>query len=430
MGKAEDLFFKNLAPSKWKDAGLRNTIGSDPEIGLRSKKTGRQIPAEIALPGSMTSLIGIDGHPDIAEFRPPYAHDPFTHLSYIKRCLFVCRHMLLTYEKANHEIVEGIAGSMAAEDPIGGHLHLGGANPDKPDEFRRLSLLLDNHLMPIITALEHEDIFLERVKGVAHGYSGQYGRLSDARGKLYGIEYRTPPSWLVSESIARGVLVAGWILNVYRDMINIDPPFDSFDLGSYYNYDYPVLRRTALLSLENIMSLSKRHGRAAFLSLAYLKGLIKAKKKWHKGDIFPHWNFFEEEFSPPIISVHPLQYWPFKKFLKDCYRSQLPFPILFELSSENNSKIEVRIDATIAPVFDRKIFADRIRHSNQRLHFPIDYILTPHASNGGVEVITPQCCTEFRILYEVLEAIRKTVSFEAANTNNADIRLRIDRREL
>lgn len=176
---------------------LKYTIGADPELWVD--------------PGTLSNLPGLEGAfgrdncNRIAELRPAQDLDPLEVVKNIRR--------ILCNEVQAKDIPEDLvktwcAGSVAHGDALGGHIHFGKQSLRNDGYFVRF---LDYNLAPILIKLE--DNYNARMRR-----KKQYGQPGDHRNQVYGVEYRTPASWLVSEDMATGVLcLAGLIGQSYID---------------------------------------------------------------------------------------------------------------------------------------------------------------------------------------------------------------------
>jgi len=175
------------------------TIGSDPEFGLLNQD-GRQAMARNYLSGDTTTEIGCDGHSDIGELRPLYSDTPRGHLYNVAALV----------ERVG-DIVPGniriTAGSMVADDGIGGHIHFGGCG----DKFSLSKALhaLDYYLSLPVAMIEVQAS--ARYRRTRTGY-GKLASVDDSawRRQGWGFEYRTLPSWLQGWGIALSVLSIGY----------------------------------------------------------------------------------------------------------------------------------------------------------------------------------------------------------------------------
>lgn len=168
-------------------------LGTDPEIvflgkdGLLSARDDCGFPRQGGHNGQNPE-IGADGHPHIAEMRPPPASSPVDLTNNIKDILE------RNWKKVPEEAIWK-AGSWVAEKPIGGHIHFGNITNNDAS----LIEYLDGIMAQTVILLEDS---MEARKRRA----GAYGKLSDVRTKAWGFEYRTLPSFILSPPITIGVL--------------------------------------------------------------------------------------------------------------------------------------------------------------------------------------------------------------------------------
>lgn len=180
-------------------------IGADPEFAFVDS-SNRLIPANtLVKDDELHEPFGYDGCARIAEVRPAPSNDPFTLVSNIKRDL--------DYGVAKNPGVLNCnwrAGSYVAGNPLGGHIHFGLGGIDGffldsyHDELGHESI---GHV--VLDALDryltHTLILLEKPLEAARRRAS-YGLLNAHRVQKWGIEYRSPSSWMTSPYIAAGAL--------------------------------------------------------------------------------------------------------------------------------------------------------------------------------------------------------------------------------
>ena len=159
------------------------TIGADPEF-LCFQRGSTTIQDSSSSPFNGESELGEDGSGVPFEIRPKPSSDPLQVVSNI-RAIVASR---------------ALAGSYHNGAPIGGHIHLGfsGGRGRHPD-YSTISRILDNYVGVINVLVE------KRQEGSRRRATG-YGMASEYRTKRYGIEYRTPGSWVTSPYVAAGFL--------------------------------------------------------------------------------------------------------------------------------------------------------------------------------------------------------------------------------
>jgi hypothetical protein len=168
------------------------TMGTDPEIVFVDTQ-GRLLSAEDYLPRAQThngdgrldpNEFGCDGHPWIAELRPPPGgpEELTAHLERIMR-------------NNISKLPPGCiwhAGGFVMGKPLGGHIHY------SLPPIESLVTALDGVLTQLLSAIENDDESRRR-------RAGQYGKLGDVRPQPHGFEYRTPSSFIKSRSITLGI---------------------------------------------------------------------------------------------------------------------------------------------------------------------------------------------------------------------------------
>ena len=175
------------------------TIGCDPELVCR--KNGRFTSASNYF--KFNSSMGLDGNDEIAEIRPGFSTSPIDLTAKIRT--------VLEYGHEQNPELEFYAGHYVDSYAIGGHIHLGvRANDDIIDG---LDIVLSS-LSDIID--DEEQVTQRRESG--------YGKKKAYRDKFYGLEYRTPGSFLLSPTISliTFTLAKLTVVAVTEDGINFD----------------------------------------------------------------------------------------------------------------------------------------------------------------------------------------------------------------
>jgi hypothetical protein len=169
------------------------SIGSDCELSFALYKPliKNFFCADNFLTASLTTQLGCDGNSRIAEIRPNYSYNPLEHASNIKKIVKRLMRKMSSKDAALNAYAGNGFGSAT-----GGHIHFG--------------IQLDSYTKQIISFLDLMSIFLlplenKRLAKKRRKRSG-YGHLGAYELKSYGFEYRTPASWLYSESITKSIL--------------------------------------------------------------------------------------------------------------------------------------------------------------------------------------------------------------------------------
>lgn len=164
----------------------RVTIGCDPEFVIKSSHNGSIIVAR-DICGDMRGRIGTDICGRQMELRPRYSSNIFTVLTNI-------RSLLRTLLESNPKLKDyGFIGGHFYKTAIGGHIHIrstDGRSLGNP-VIGLLDKILSNGLAYIIDDLQGK----EQRNGEG------YGQVGDWRHSGAGVEYRTPPCWLVSPTL-------------------------------------------------------------------------------------------------------------------------------------------------------------------------------------------------------------------------------------
>jgi len=204
-------------------------IGADPEFVLQDQN-GKMVLASNYLPKK--GMVGCDqiwinqdrNQKPIAELRPVPSDNVRAFI------IQLYKSMLFASKKIKNKKIKWLAGAMPIRGyPIGGHIHFSNV---QLNSF--LLRALDNYLTLTLTMLEDRNGINRRPK---------YGFLGDFREQFHGgFEYRTPPSWLVSPTITKGVialskLIAENYIYLYQH------PLENTDVQrAYYEGDKEKLR--------------------------------------------------------------------------------------------------------------------------------------------------------------------------------------------
>jgi hypothetical protein len=178
------------------------TIGSDPELAFFNPYDHSPVPAhKYLIDNILNRPFGYDGHTETGEIRPNPERDPLLHAENIKNILFGKCGL-----GSNHSIYSLLFYSSSLNLSIGGHIHFG----------HPLFLIDKNKLIETIYGLDSllsfPLMFLE-IPQHAIRRKLRYGGLSSYRtDKLYGFEYRTPPSWLATKELTEGTLCLSYAI--------------------------------------------------------------------------------------------------------------------------------------------------------------------------------------------------------------------------
>src|SRR6185369_5130790 len=207
------------------------TIGSDPELYIGQylpdgKTVSYKSASSYIVDNDHTKPFGLDGHSSTAELRPRPSSDPLKHADSIKRIILRYR----TDEKYKDLYTMGFF-STTPVTSIGGHIHIG------HEKLREGTYSIRDYKDTLVTALDSllsfPLMFIEEPEN-AKKRKRSYGALSDVRGKSYGIEYRTPSSWLATEQLTRSVLCTAYTIayEVLEKDYTLDHPITKVSLFS------------------------------------------------------------------------------------------------------------------------------------------------------------------------------------------------------
>jgi hypothetical protein len=173
---------------------IRVMIGCDPEFVI--VKSRKLVPMEqILKDGHKTKKIGLDMGWKVMELRPDPNEDIFILIAHI-------RHLLKRILK--HHIglrrCRFVAGHYASAEPLGGHIHIGVVDSNESIATENFKIFLDKIIGGELMGLIN-DTQRHRTRRT-YGYGQRYIHHPDSfRVKNRILEYRTPPSWLVSPSL-------------------------------------------------------------------------------------------------------------------------------------------------------------------------------------------------------------------------------------
>jgi hypothetical protein len=237
------------------------TIGSDPEFFLSSPYTGELVDASNVISDDRNNQpLGLDGHNFTAELRPQPSTNPLTHAKNIEK-------ILSNYLNKNKDLTSFDFYPSASNEYAGGHIGIGHSyaksfnfstftiplafiNPNSLPKQSEVSpptqLAIIRHIFIPILKQAREQRYLvsdgvldklgvsEQLKAKTRNINSNlikaldlaigfplayieipkhaitrkqhYGQLSQYRNQSYGVEYRTPPSWLATKKLTQATL--------------------------------------------------------------------------------------------------------------------------------------------------------------------------------------------------------------------------------
>lgn len=227
FSEALETFIEQIAGRKIELEEIQ--LGADPEFVVLSPR-GNLVIASRYLPihgkaGCDEIWIGKNrSNKPVVEVRPDPTSDPR------KLVIRIYEQLLSVAKKMNTVSGKWLAGALPYRGfPLGGHIHFGGLKPN----FKMLRAL-DNYLaLPLVLA-EDKNGIQRRPK---------YGFLGDYRLKDYGgFEYRTPPSWLISPTLTKGVLALAQCIVANYPYLSLDPLQELEMVQAYYDGDKKKVR--------------------------------------------------------------------------------------------------------------------------------------------------------------------------------------------
>lgn len=206
-------------------------LGADPEYALRDScgnlgVASRFLPKHgtVGCDAARLQAKPLSGQLPLVELRPAPSADPDQLFRNIRGALHKAAQLI------TDRSLEWIAGGMPFVGyPLGGHIHFSGV----PFSFSLLRAL-DSYLTLPLALVEDPGCRQRRPR---------YGFLGDYRIQPHGgFEYRTPPSWLVTPLIARGVLSLAKLIATHYRKLPAHPLLDPQIQRAYYTGDTARLR--------------------------------------------------------------------------------------------------------------------------------------------------------------------------------------------
>ncbi len=232
------------------------TLGCDPELVCRINGEFTSASNYFKYRSSM----GVDGNDEIAELRPGYSTSPIDLTAKIRT--------VLEYGHEQYPNLEFISGHYVDDNPIGGHIHLG-VEPT-PEVIEALDIVLSAFSDCID---DQEQVIYRRESG--------YGKKKSYRNKHYGLEYRTPGSFLLSPTVAL-------VTFTLAKLAVIGAEEDKLDFDKLKGRDDPC---AFLLNFEDYLVTIPEDCREG---LDELKVLLKRRSFNWEENILPNWGLVTE----------------------------------------------------------------------------------------------------------------------------------------
>ncbi|RIE04756.1 hypothetical protein D3H35_04555 [Cohnella faecalis] len=275
-GRGEQLLAQTIRifVKSWKseaESGVTVKLGADPEFVLLSPE-GKVVPASRYFPpdgaAGCDSVVvrGVRRWP-LAELRPEPAAEPDALAADVRRLLATAARM------TSGEPLSWLAGGAPVRGlPLGGHIHLSGAALTG----ERLRAL-DNAVALPLRLLEPPS---------AESRRPRYGSLGDFRKQPHGgFEYRTPPSWLVSRLVARGVMALSKVAAEHARELSAFRPLDEEAVReAFYGGDREVLSAACERVYAGIVRTSGYRSYAALIDPLF--DAIRDRRTWNETDDF------------------------------------------------------------------------------------------------------------------------------------------------
>jgi len=251
-------------------------LGADLEFVLR-RPNGKFVVASTFL--SRRGKVGHDAitlkgknqkYP-LAEIRPAPSTHPIKLFKNVESCL------RLANKKITSSNLQWLAGGRPLKRyPIGGHIHFSNVTLNA-----QLVRALDNYLTLPILLLESEHSLQRRPK---------YGFIGDYRKQFHGgFEYRTPPSWIVSPTIAKGVICLAKLIAEHANQLTW-LPLNQFEIQkAFYEGRQGEIKGVVSSLWSNLQKLKKYQDYRDELNEFY--SLIEKGYRWDEfADIRKAWN--------------------------------------------------------------------------------------------------------------------------------------------
>ena len=250
-------------------------IGADPEFALVHKiRPGeehleRGINADRII-NDQGSRFGCDGYSATAEIRPEPASSPQELIKHCYECFYE------GLEKTNAGMYAWKAGSYVTGKNLGGHIHFNHRPMGESFYYA-----LDNILSIPLALLEDPE---ERQRRIHN-----FGQFHSWRDQTWGIEYRTPASWLVSKGIAFGVISIAFA--IYYEFRKGSPTKTKIGNLGPVSQDTLGYRKKIPSIFKLIKGLSYfKKNKEALAGAFFIKQRINSKESWQNGqDIKERW---------------------------------------------------------------------------------------------------------------------------------------------
>ena len=269
FSEALQTFIQNITRRKMELEQIQ--LGADPEFVVLSPK-GNLVIASRYLPirgkaGCDEIWIGKNrSNKPVVEVRPDPTSDPR------KLVIRIYEQLLSVAKKMNMVSGKWLAGALPYQGfPLGGHIHFGGLKPN----FKMLRAL-DNYLtLPLVLAEDRKGIH-RRPK---------YGFLGDYRLKDYGgFEYRTPPSWLISPTLTKGVLALAQCIVANYPSLPQDPLQELEMVEAYYTGNKEMIRMQVESLWSDVQKLRDYQKHRRYLEPFYQ--FLLSGRTWDEGQDF------------------------------------------------------------------------------------------------------------------------------------------------
>ncbi|PZE22198.1 putative amidoligase domain-containing protein [Paenibacillus xerothermodurans] len=169
-----------------------------------------------------------------------------------------------------------LAGGMPVHGfPLGGHIHFSGVWLNG-----ELLRALDNYLALPLVLLENTTTGLRKPK---YGFLGDFRRQSHG-----GFEYRVLPSWMVSPTLAHGVLALAKLVADHYSLLSARPLNQIRLQKAYYSGDKAFIRPLVPSLLSDVLRLSDYHRYKKYI--APLQTMLMRAEAWNEqADIREQW---------------------------------------------------------------------------------------------------------------------------------------------
>lgn len=275
-------------------------IGSDPEFAVRQNKrtvAASNIYTHYELPDAKLIYVGLDGYSSTGELRPAPGSSPEECTKNIKACIALAH--LIALDEHPRSNISIHSGAFVDGRVLGGHVHLGGLKAQVPYKTA-IGTLLNKTLGVYTRLVMGRESTEKRLKT-------SYGKFGDKRQQPWGTEWRTPPSWIISEDFSNAFLELVFFL--FRDALTIT---ENYGILREFIYGEPSELAIEEWSVNNFMRLHEYAKKSIGLldgmygtDLKYaplIFDMVNSGEVWNsETDLFESWKIDKDNTVPDIL---------------------------------------------------------------------------------------------------------------------------------